>query len=222
MSSRRPSSLAGASAPVMPARAASMNTQALAASTSDASTRPTPGTSSTSSVLPVGSNFPVPAPPGSRNSRCTGAPLPVTPEISRRPIHRGDAVVQGEGCRHQLAGVGVMDDDAGLLTAGLHQGFVHREGAHGRGHIPTVAVVVDASLAHRHLGEGEVDIGLGMGGRTDDAYLRKRRYTATHAVQLARGASGLPMRARKIASHRLRSAGDPVAGRRRHCWCRRA
>ena len=116
-----------------------------------------------------------------------------------------------------------MDDDAGLVTAGLHQGFVHREGTHGRGHIPTVAVVVDASLAHRHLGKGEVDIGLGMGGRADDACFRKRRDTATHAVELACGGvraahDGEKNRVPSVAIRRqiLLPEDDAVAGAAAH------
>ena len=44
-----------------------------------------PGTSSTSTALPVGSSLPVTAPPGSRKSSRTGAPVPATPGISSSP-----------------------------------------------------------------------------------------------------------------------------------------
>ena len=47
--------------------------------------RPTPGTSSSCSTWPVGSSFPVMAPPGSRNSSRIGAPVPATPGIASEP-----------------------------------------------------------------------------------------------------------------------------------------
>ena len=79
------SSASGSSVPVNPRSAAFRKQQALAASTSEARIFPTPGTSSVSTTLPVGSNLPVVAPPGSRNSSLTGEPVPDTPGISRSP-----------------------------------------------------------------------------------------------------------------------------------------
>ena len=64
------------SAPVIPTSCTSTKTNGLAASTREAGTVPTPSTSRPSTTLPDGSSAPVPAPPGSRNSRSTGAPVP--------------------------------------------------------------------------------------------------------------------------------------------------
>ena len=50
-----------------------------------AGTRPSPGTSSMSAALPVGSSLPVLAPPGCMNSSRIGAPVPPTPSSAMSP-----------------------------------------------------------------------------------------------------------------------------------------
>ena len=66
------SSCSGSSVPVRPISRARTNTAGLAASTSEASIEPKPGTSSRSIILPDGNSLPVAAPPGSTKSSRTG------------------------------------------------------------------------------------------------------------------------------------------------------
>ena len=79
------SSASGSSMPLNPRSRARTNTHELAASTIDTSILPTPGTSSVSRTLPVGSSLPVVAPPGDKNSSRTGAPVPETPGMATSP-----------------------------------------------------------------------------------------------------------------------------------------
>jgi hypothetical protein len=76
---------AGDSAAVAPIASAGTKTQGLAASIMLTATRPTPGTCNVSVALPVGSNLPVLAPPGSMNSSRIGAPVPATPSSAISP-----------------------------------------------------------------------------------------------------------------------------------------
>ena len=70
----------GDSVPARPRSLARTKTTGLVASTSDAATP-----SMVSSARPVGSNRPVPAPPGSRKSSAIRAPRPATPGSSKSP-----------------------------------------------------------------------------------------------------------------------------------------
>jgi hypothetical protein len=108
--------------------------------------------------------------------------------LAELEVHGGAATgdaryLEGAGA-HELGRVGVVNDDPRLVPVGVHQRLVDREGSHGRGHIAAVAVVVHRRIPNRDLREGEIDVGLRMGGRTHDADLGKRRDAPAHAVQL--------------------------------------
>ena len=177
----------GSSVPLLPSRGASTKTHGLAASTQEASTMPSPGTSSWSHTCPVGSSFPVLAPPGSRNSSLMGAG------------RAGDAVdlqIAVGGQRHRPSTgkratmifdvlVLWMRTTASPLRRRGHEAFLDGERADRRGHVPAIAAVVDRGVAHGDLRERVVDIGIRPARRPDDADLRERGDAAAHAVELA-------------------------------------
>ena len=78
-------------------------------------------------------------------------------------------------------------------------------------HVAAIALVVDMGLAHLHLREGVIDIGVVARRRRDDAGLRQGGDAAAHAVELAAVRIGAAQR-RQEDRIPLRPVGWQVAG----------
>ena len=104
---------------------------------------PTPGRRAGRSPLPVGSSLPVPAPPGSRNSRRIGAPVPGHARQREITVDGGAAIVHREARDDDLPRVGVVDADDGVGAGHLDHSFVDRERPDRRGHVAAIAAVID-------------------------------------------------------------------------------
>ena len=195
---------------------------------------PTPGTSRSSTRLPVG-NIEPPAPSssaaGSMNSSCTSAAGKVTPSSSKSPVSCTAPSVIGTCAMMVLPMLAcqmrTVATPSSRHAARIDQAVADRERPHGRGEIAAVAAPVD---------EGLVD------GRPDRTGSRRRdragcssrgspscwcstsrrpcRRSACRTDRGCRSRAAAARRARRPALGPLRA--DPAGGRTRLCSCRRA